>query len=64
MSSSGRTLQFFGSPRDSPFAFKLVDANATPSAEASFKALALAIRMAVTETGSNDVPSTKGVLAV
>lgn len=33
-------------------------------AEASFKALALAIRMAVTETGSNEVPSTKGVLAV
>lgn len=33
-------------------------------AEASFKALALAIRMAVTETGGSDVPSTKGVLAV
>ncbi|EKD03708.1 imidazoleglycerol-phosphate dehydratase [Trichosporon asahii var. asahii CBS 8904] len=33
-------------------------------AEASFKALALAIRMAITETGSNDVPSTKGVLAI
>lgn len=33
-------------------------------AEASFKALALAIRMAVTQTGSDDVPSTKGVLAV
>lgn len=33
-------------------------------AEASFKALALAIRMAVTQTGSNEVPSTKGVLAV
>ncbi|CAK9786650.1 putative Imidazoleglycerol-phosphate dehydratase [Cutaneotrichosporon oleaginosum] len=33
-------------------------------AEASFKALALAIRMAITQTGTDDVPSTKGVLAV
>lgn len=33
-------------------------------AESAFKALALAIRMAVTQTGSDDVPSTKGVLAV
>ncbi|BEI80129.1 hypothetical protein CcaverHIS002_0106580 [Cutaneotrichosporon cavernicola] len=33
-------------------------------AEASFKALALAIRAAVALTGSDDVPSTKGVLAV
>lgn len=33
-------------------------------AEASFKALALAIRMAITQTGSDDVPSTKGVLAL
>ncbi|WOO79777.1 Imidazoleglycerol-phosphate dehydratase [Vanrija pseudolonga] len=33
-------------------------------AESAFKALALAIRQAITETGSNDVPSTKGVLAI
>lgn len=32
------------------------------SAEASFKALALAIREAVERTGGNEVPSTKGVL--
>jgi len=31
-------------------------------AESAFKALALAIREAIQETGSNDVPSTKGVL--
>jgi imidazoleglycerol-phosphate dehydratase len=31
-------------------------------AESAFKALALAIREAIRETGSNDVPSTKGVL--
>jgi len=31
-------------------------------AEAAFKALALALRQAVTPTGSPDVPSTKGVL--
>lgn len=31
-------------------------------AESAFKALALAIRQAVTRTGNNDVPSTKGVL--
>jgi len=31
-------------------------------AESSFKALALAIRQAIERTGSNDVPSTKGVL--
>lgn len=31
-------------------------------AEAGFKALALALRQAVTRTGFNDVPSTKGVL--
>lgn len=31
-------------------------------AESAFKALALAIRQAVERTGSNDVPSTKGVL--
>ncbi|KAJ2509156.1 imidazoleglycerol-phosphate dehydratase [Coemansia sp. RSA 2049] len=31
-------------------------------AEAAFKALAVAIREAVSRTGSNDVPSTKGVL--
>lgn len=31
-------------------------------AESAFKALAVAIREAVTRTGSNDVPSTKGVL--
>ena len=34
------------------------------SAEAAFKALALAIRMAITRTGGDDVPSTKGVLAL
>ena len=34
------------------------------SAESAFKALALAIRMAVTLTGGDDVPSTKGVLAL
>lgn len=33
-----------------------------PSAEASFKALALAIKEAIARTGGNDVPSTKGVL--
>ncbi|KAK4685186.1 hypothetical protein P7C73_g4968, partial [Tremellales sp. Uapishka_1] len=32
-------------------------------AESAFKALALAIRMAISRTGGNDVPSTKGVLA-
>ena len=31
-------------------------------AEAAFKALALALRQAVTQTGSSEVPSTKGVL--
>jgi len=31
-------------------------------AEAAFKALALALRMAVTPTGSSEIPSTKGVL--
>jgi len=31
-------------------------------AESAFKALALAIREAIQQTGSNDVPSTKGVL--
>ena len=31
-------------------------------AESAFKALALAIREAIQKTGSNDVPSTKGVL--
>ena len=31
-------------------------------AESAFKALALAIRQAIERTGSNDVPSTKGVL--
>lgn len=31
-------------------------------AESAFKALALAIREAIQRTGSNDVPSTKGVL--
>jgi imidazoleglycerol phosphate dehydratase HisB len=31
-------------------------------AEAAFKALALALRQALTATGSNEVPSTKGVL--
>ena len=31
-------------------------------AEAAFKALALALRMAVTPTGSDEIPSTKGVL--
>jgi imidazoleglycerol-phosphate dehydratase len=36
----------------------------TVSAEAAFKALALAIRMAITRTGGDDVPSTKGVLAL
>ena len=36
----------------------------TFSAEAAFKALALAIRMAITRTGGDDVPSTKGVLAL
>ena len=36
----------------------------TSSAEAAFKALALAIRMAITRTGGDDVPSTKGVLAL
>ncbi|KAL7421592.1 imidazoleglycerol-phosphate dehydratase [Cryptotrichosporon argae] len=33
-------------------------------AEAAFKALALAIRQAISLTGSDDVPSTKGVLAI
>ncbi|KAI9632277.1 imidazoleglycerol-phosphate dehydratase [Dioszegia hungarica] len=33
-------------------------------AESAFKALALAIRMAITRTGGDDVPSTKGVLAI
>lgn len=33
-------------------------------AEASFKALALAIRQAIERTASNEVPSTKGVLAL
>ncbi|WVQ74385.1 imidazoleglycerol-phosphate dehydratase [Cryptococcus sp. DSM 104548] len=33
-------------------------------AEAAFKALALAIRMAISRTGGDDVPSTKGVLAL
>ncbi|WWC68916.1 imidazoleglycerol-phosphate dehydratase [Kwoniella pini CBS 10737] len=33
-------------------------------AESAFKALALAIRMAITRTGGDDVPSTKGVLAL
>ncbi|ORX36452.1 Imidazoleglycerol-phosphate dehydratase-domain-containing protein [Kockovaella imperatae] len=33
-------------------------------AESAFKALALALRMAITRTGGNDVPSTKGVLAL
>ena len=32
-------------------------------AEAAFKALALALRQAVSTTGSSDVPSTKGYLA-
>ncbi|KAJ2024171.1 imidazoleglycerol-phosphate dehydratase, partial [Coemansia sp. S85] len=31
-------------------------------AESAFKALAVAIREAVSRTGSNDIPSTKGVL--
>ncbi|KAJ1891440.1 imidazoleglycerol-phosphate dehydratase [Kickxella alabastrina] len=31
-------------------------------AESAFKALAVAIREAVSRTGSDDVPSTKGVL--
>lgn len=31
-------------------------------AESAFKALALAIREAISKTGGNDVPSTKGVL--
>ncbi len=30
--------------------------------ESAFKALALAIREAIKQTGSNEVPSTKGVL--
>lgn len=34
------------------------------SAESAFKALALAIRMAISRTGGDDVPSTKGVLAL
>ena len=34
------------------------------SAESAFKAIALAIRMAITRTGGDDVPSTKGVLAI
>nr|ODN98666.1 imidazoleglycerol-phosphate dehydratase [Cryptococcus depauperatus CBS 7855] len=33
-------------------------------AESAFKALALAIRMAISKTGGDDVPSTKGVLAL
>ncbi|ORY25240.1 Imidazoleglycerol-phosphate dehydratase-domain-containing protein [Naematelia encephala] len=33
-------------------------------AESAFKALALAIRMAISRTGGDDVPSTKGVLAI
>jgi imidazoleglycerol phosphate dehydratase HisB len=32
------------------------------SSESAFKALAVAIRQAVELTGTNDVPSTKGVL--
>ncbi|KAJ9121792.1 imidazoleglycerol-phosphate dehydratase [Naganishia vaughanmartiniae] len=34
------------------------------SAESAFKALALAIRQAIERTGGDDVPSTKGVLAL
>ncbi len=37
-------------------------ANDHHKAEAAFKALALALRQAVTQTGSAEVPSTKGVL--
>lgn len=33
-------------------------------AEAAFKSLALALREAITLTGRDDVPSTKGVLAL
>lgn len=33
-------------------------------AESAFKALALALREAISLTGRNDVPSTKGVLAL
>lgn len=40
----------------------LVTKTALSSAESAFKALALAIRQAIEQTGSNDVPSTKGVL--
>ena len=36
----------------------------TDSAESAFKAIALAIRMAIARTGGDDVPSTKGVLAI
>jgi imidazoleglycerol-phosphate dehydratase len=36
--------------------------NAHHRAESAFKALALALRRAVTRTGGDDVPSTKGVL--
>lgn len=32
-------------------------------AESAFKALAIAIKEAISKTGNNDVPSTKGVLA-
>jgi len=38
--------------------------NVINSAESAFKALALALRQAITLTGRDDVPSTKGVLAV
>jgi imidazoleglycerol-phosphate dehydratase len=41
----------------------LKGANDHHRAESGFKALALALRQAVALSGSNDVPSTKGVIA-
>lgn len=48
----------------SPLLWNIRGKSLTDSAEAAFKALALAIRMAITRTGGDDVPSTKGVLAL
>ncbi|KAH9816472.1 Imidazoleglycerol-phosphate dehydratase-domain-containing protein [Melampsora americana] len=42
----------------------LKGANDHHKAEASFKAFALALKEAITKTGSNDIPSTKGTLSV
>ena len=42
--------------------FPIPSQNSDYRSESAFKALALAIRQAIERTGSNDVPSTKGVL--